>query len=57
MAVNNHSYKKILRSSQDLNLGLQNTGQMVLPTEPLEFWYWSRGLYNSHFSEKQSEVI
>ena len=57
MAVNNQSYKNILRSSQDLNLGLQNTGQMVLPTEPLEFWYWSRGLYNSHFSEKQSEVI
>ena len=28
--------KKTLRSSQDLNLGLLNAGQMLLPTEPLE---------------------
>ena len=35
--------KKTLRSSQDLNLGLLNAGQMLLPTEPLELWHWSRG--------------
>ena len=35
--------KKTLRSSQDLNLGLLNAGQMFLPTEPLELWHWSRG--------------
>ena len=35
--------KKTLRSSQDLNLSLLNAGQMLLPTEPLELWHWSRG--------------
>ena len=34
-------WKKTLRSSQDLNLGLLNAGQMLLPTEPLELWHWS----------------
>ena len=28
--------KRPLRSSQDLSLGLLNSGQMLLPTEPLE---------------------
>ena len=35
--------KKTLRSGQDSNLALLNAGQMLLPTEPLELWYWSRG--------------
>ena len=35
--------KQTLRSSQDSNLGLLNSGQMLLPTEPLELWYRSRG--------------
>ena len=30
--------KKTLRSSQDSNLGLLNSSQMLLPTEPLELW-------------------
>ena len=35
--------KMNMRSSQDLNLGLLNVGQMFLPYEPLELWEWSRG--------------
>ena len=35
--------KKIFRSSQDSNLGPLNSGHMLLPTEPLELWHWSRG--------------
>ena len=31
-----HWWKKTLRSSQDSNLGPLNSGQMLLPTEPLE---------------------
>ena len=30
-------------SSQDFNLGLLNSGQVLLPTEPQELWHWSRG--------------
>ena len=37
-------WKNTLRSCQDLNLGLLNAGQMLLPTEPLELWHWSRGI-------------
>ena len=35
--------KRTLRSSQDFNMGLLNPGQMLLPTEPLELWHWSKG--------------
>ena len=28
---------------QGLNLGFLNPSQMLLPTEPLELWHWSRG--------------
>ena len=35
--------KKTVRSSQDSNLSCLNSGQMLLPTEPLELWHWSRG--------------
>ena len=35
--------KMTLRSSQDSNLGPLNSSQMLLPTEPLELWHWSRG--------------
>ena len=35
--------EKTLRSSQDLNLDPLNSGQMLLPTELLELWHWSRG--------------
>ena len=31
------------RSNQNLNLGLLSSGQMLLPTEPLELWHWSNG--------------
>ena len=31
------------KSSQDSNLGLLNSGQMLLPTQPPEFCHWSRG--------------
>ena len=31
-------HKKALRSSQDLNMNLLNSSQMLLPTEPLEVW-------------------
>ena len=31
------------KNSQDLNVGLLNAGQMLLPTELLELWHWSRG--------------
>ena len=39
----NDGEKRTLRSSQDSNLGPLNSGQMLLPTEPLELWHWSRG--------------
>ena len=35
--------EKTLKSSQDSNLGPLNSSQMLLPTEPLELWHWSRG--------------
>ena len=38
----NDGKKKTWRSSQDSNLGPLNSGQMLLPTEPLELWNWSR---------------
>ena len=38
--------EKDVRSSQNSNLGLLNSSQMLLPTEPLELWYWSRGYKN-----------
>ena len=41
--------KGIIRSSQDLNLGLLNSGQLLLSTELLELWNLSRG-YRWHLS-------
>ena len=35
--------KMTLRSSQDSNLDPLNASQMLLPTEPLKLWHWSRG--------------
>ena len=35
--------KKTLKSEQDLNLGLLNSSQMLLPTESLELWHWRKG--------------
>ena len=39
--------KKTLRSSHDSKLGPLNFSQMLLPTEPLELWHWSREKYGS----------
>ena len=39
----NNSEKRTLRSSLDSNLGPLIFSQMLLPTEPLELWHWSRG--------------
>ena len=35
--------EKDIEIQPGLNLGPLNSGQMLLPTEPLELWHWSRG--------------
>ena len=39
-----------MRSSQDLNLGLLNADQMLLPTEPLELCHWRLDLFGVGFT-------
>ena len=42
-----HTLKKLAKKDIEIQpgfeLGLLNAGQMLLPTEPLELWHWSRG--------------
>ena len=47
--------KKTLRSSQDSNLDLLNSGQMLLPTEALELWHWSKG--QMAFIHRHSSIL
>ena len=52
----------LVKKKKDQNLAMTQTwpsesGQMLLPTEPLERWHWSRGhLYTQFDSQARSCV-